>query len=218
MDLDQERVIIEASRKDPEKFGLLFDKYYETILNYVVRRVGDVAVAQDITSTVFMKAYKKMWQFRWRGLPFVAWLYRIASNEIKTYYRKGVDGLLSLEELKEESGFEPSELQNVEEELIQAEEKLQEHKQFLLVQQEIAQLDPKYQEVLHLRFFENKKIREIGDILGKNTGTVKSLVSRGLKKLRENISPVNEVVEKKEDSQNIFDISIIGLQTKKVIL
>jgi len=72
MDLDYEKQLVKKAKKDPEAFGELFDEYYKTIFNYVLRRVADVAVAQDIASTVFFKAFSKIWQFEWRGVPFVA--------------------------------------------------------------------------------------------------------------------------------------------------
>lgn len=186
-ELYQEKLLIDQARTNPDKFGELFDKYYQAIFKYTLKRVADVAVAQDITSEVFYKGYKKLWQFSWQGVPFVAWLYRIANNEIKTYYRKGKRVVVSIDELREESGFEPADMVDIEDELIAAEEKLLRYGTFLEVKKEIDKLDHKYQEVLHMRFFENLKIREIGDALGKSQGTIKSLVSRGLAKLRNNV-------------------------------
>ncbi len=184
MNLSEERLLVEAARKDPDKFGELFEVYYQPIFRYSLRRVADVALAQDIASRVFLKAYRKLWQFRWRGVSILAWLYRIAGNEIKSHYRKAKHEVVSVEDLKELSGWEPEDMQNVEQELVEAEEKLERHKQFLKVNQLMKNLDMKYQEVLYLRFFEDKKIREIGEVLGKKEGTVKSLLSRGLVKLR----------------------------------
>lgn len=192
--LNQEKALIEQARKDPEGFGKLFDYYYNDILNYCIRRTEDVALAQDIASTVFFKAYKKLWQFKWQGLPFIAWLYRIANNEIKSHYRKSSSFHSSLEEMREEAGFEPSVMDDVEEEIIAAEEKLERHQQFLEVKEQMDLLDPKYQEVLHLRFFQKLKIDQIAQVLNKKPGTVKSLVSRGLAKLRHQVETEQEQV------------------------
>lgn len=188
MTLEQERQLVEQARKDPDKFGVLFDKYYQQIFDYTIRRVGDVAVAQDLSSTVFYKAYRKLWQFKWRGLPFVAWLYRIASNEVKSYYRKSSAHMISLDDLKEDVGFEVVGKENLEHELLKAELELEKHFDFLRVMREIEKLDTKYQEVIHLKFFEQMKIKEMSQVLGKKPGTIKSLVSRGLSKLRHNLS------------------------------
>ena len=187
MTLTDEKKLVDAARRDPDKFGELFNNHYQQIFDYVVRRVGDVAVAQDVSSTVFYKAYKNLWQFKWRGVPFVAWLYRIAGNEIKSYYRKSGNNLLSIQDLEEESGFEVSGKENLEQELVNAEIELEKHFDFLKIQREIEKLDEKYQEVLHLKFFEKMKIKDMSKALNKKPGTIKSLISRGLAKLRTNV-------------------------------
>lgn len=187
MTLAQEKKLVDEARKNPDKFGVLFDRHYQQIFDYVLRRVGDVPTAQDIASTVFYKSYKNLWQFKWRGVPFVAWLYRIASNEVKSYYRKAGNNLISIENLEEESGFEVTGKENLEQELLNAELELEKHFDFLRIQKQIEQLDEKYQEVLHLKFFEKMKIKEMSKALNKKPGTIKSLVSRGLAKLRANV-------------------------------
>ena len=73
-------------------------------------------------------------------------------------------------------------------EMMEAQEKLQQHADFLSCQRLVSELDLKYQEVLSLRFFERKEIKEIGEILGKSEGTIKSLLHRGLKKLRDQMT------------------------------
>lgn len=194
MTLEQERQLVEAARKDPNQFGKLFDMYYQQIFDYIVRRVGDVPTAQDLASTVFYKAYQKLWQFKWRGLPFVAWLYRIASNEIKSHFRNQSSKIVSLNELKEEVGYEVADDQDLEAELLNAELALERHFDFLMLRKQLAQLDVKYQEVLHLKYFEKKKIDQISQILNKKPGTIKSLISRGLARLRKTMVKQPEMV------------------------
>lgn len=175
--------MIKEARHDPEAFGLLYDKYYQPIFSYILRRTADIELAQDICSNTFFKALKKLGQFQWQGVPFSAWLYRIASNEIANHFRKNKRPPVSLENLAQK-GFVPAALSNPEQELIEAQEKLKNHQEFLGIQQKIILLSPKYQEVIGLRFFEKKKIKEICEILGKREGTVKSLLHRGLEKLK----------------------------------
>ncbi len=210
MDLKEEKRLVDEARSDPEKFGQLFDLYYDKIFNYCVRRVGDVAIAQDVTSTTFFKAYKKLWQFKWKGVPFVAWLYRIAGNEIKSFYRSKKNNLMSLDELREVAGFEPADETDVEQECIDAQEEVERHEKFLEVKEAIDEMDEKYREVLYLRFFEEKKIAEIGEILGKKQGTVKSLVSRGLSKLRDVF--VRQGVEEPKVHKGELPVGDSGLQ------
>jgi RNA polymerase sigma-70 factor (ECF subfamily) len=91
---------------------------------------------------------------------------------------------VSLEELQEQ-GFELLSPHDPENELIEAQEKLKQHQEFLEIQQKIIRLPAKYQEVIALRFFEKKQIKEIAEILGKREGTIKSLLHRAVEKLRE---------------------------------
>ncbi len=191
-DLSEEK-LIEKAKYDPQAFELLFEKYYSPILNYTLRRVGEVAPAQDITSDVFFIVFKKISQFKWRNIPFSAWIYRIASNEIAYYFRKNKVRNISLDMLLESSQWEPVGEYGVEEELKSAEAELKEHRQFLLLQKAIQNLSLKYQEVICLKYFEGKKIKEISVILGKKENTIKSLLKRG-----------REILEKEVHSDATF--------------
>ena len=77
-----ERLLIEAAQKDPRRFADLYELHFEQVYAFVVRRVGDQDVAEDVTSDVFHKALASLKHFEWRGVPFVAWLLRIAANAI----------------------------------------------------------------------------------------------------------------------------------------
>ncbi len=183
-DQSAEKELIARAQTDPQVFGEVFDMYYPAIFGYILRRVGNVELAEDIASQVFLKALKKLWQFQWRSIPFSAWLYRIASNEIAYYFRTQHKPAVSLDIMLQDEGYEPPDHSDFQEELMQAEEELARHKDFLMVQQRLKELPAHYQEVIALRFFEHKKIEDIAIILGKKPGTVKSLLSRGLEKLR----------------------------------
>lgn len=182
MDIDQEKELIRRAKADPAAFGRLYDAYYPKIFGYALRRTGSLEAAQDITAETFFKALSRLWQFRWRGVPFSAWLYRIATNELNQYYRKG-GRTVSLEVLRAQ-GFDPASAHTPEGELVEAQAELERHRDFLAYQAAISRLGQKYQEALALRFFEHKKFSEIASILGKSEGTVKSLVHRGLEQLR----------------------------------
>src|SRR6266850_2171110 len=184
MDSDNERALIERAKKDPEAFGILFEKHYPATFGYVFRRVEDWSVSKDITSEVFLKAFKGLWRYRWQGIPFSSWLYRIATNEVRMYLRKGRRSVVSLEQLMEEIGFEPIDPQTLDAERLDAERKLQEHADFLAIQSKILELPPKYQDVITLRYFERKTVKEVAEILNTREGTVKSLLSRGIRRLQ----------------------------------
>jgi len=185
MDLSEEKELVRQAQKAPDAFAKLYDQYYPRIFGYVLRRTANLEAAQDITSETFFKALKKLWQFRWRNISFSPWLYKIATNEINQYFRKAeYKKSASLEELQEQ-GFEPISSHNPESELIEAQENLKQHQDFLEIQVKIVRLPAKYQEVIALRFFEQKQIKEISEILGKKEGTIKSLLYRAVDKLRE---------------------------------
>ncbi len=188
LDLKQQEALVEQAKSDPGAFGVLYDVHYSQVFNYVLHRTASIQAAQDITSEVFFKALKNISKFRWRGVPFSAWLYRIANNETATYFRRGKNGEVRWEDISE---FDESSSPAAEEELIEAEAELRRHDQYLALHDRMRQLDIKYQEVIALRFFENKQTNEISAILGKREGTVKSLLHRGLKKLRMSLERCN---------------------------
>jgi len=179
MDLNEEKELIKQAQKDPEVFAKLYDEYYPKIFGYILKRVANFEIVQDIASETFFKALKKLWQFRWRNISFSAWLYRIANNEIANYFRRNKYKPVSLDKVPE-----PIAVHNPEAEILEAEQELKKYQDFLKIQEKISKLPIKYQEVITLRFFEKKKIKEICEILGKKEGTVKSLLHRGIEKLR----------------------------------
>jgi len=183
MDLSEQEKLIEKARLDPTAFGELYDQFYSQIYYYILGRVASVQIAQDITSEVFFKALKNIKQFRGHNsTSFSSWLYRIATNHANDYFRKNRHKVLSLEDIPDMIDISnPS----FEEELLQAETELKKQKDFLVMHQSISRLPVKYQQVITLRFFEKKREKEIAQIMGKPEGTVKSLLHRGLKKLKE---------------------------------
>ncbi|XOB40943.1 MAG: RNA polymerase sigma factor [Candidatus Nealsonbacteria bacterium] len=182
MNLEKERELVKKAQKDPKAFAKLYNEHYSRIFGYALKRTANLEIAQDITSETFFKALKKLWQFRWKNISFSAWLYKIVNNEIANYFRKN-KYKVSLEKIPE-----PVALSNPFTEIIEAEQELKKHQDFLMLQEKISKLPIKYQEVIVLRFLEKKKIKEIGEILGKKEGTIKSLLHRGLEKLRKLIN------------------------------
>jgi len=178
-----ERRLVEQAKTDPLAFGRLFDAYYDRILNYVLHRTADVYVAQELTSNVFYNAMKSLGKFRWRSVPFGAWLYRIATNEVNGHYRRrsrsrtaGIDHMLTDQLVDPTAGTD--------QEIITAQQAAADNKLFLELHAAIAGLSEKYQEVIVLHYFEKKSLEEIKLILGKPMGSVKSRLHRGRKLLR----------------------------------
>ncbi len=191
--MSNEYNLVELAKNDKHAFGELFDRYYDDIYKYILHRTANVELAQDLTSDTFIKVMRKLWTFRWRKIPFSAWLFKIASNEVNGYYRKYKNfKKVPLENLIDNIDIDSaSENFQIQKELKEAEAKLEENIMFLELHKAIASLKNKYQEVITLRFFENKKIKEIAEISGKSEGTIKSLVHRAVKQLHAKLSSSN---------------------------
>lgn len=180
MTLDQEQDLLTKIQSDPKQFGVVFDQWYKPIFGYVFRRIGTHDVTADIVAETFLKAFLKIHSFKWQGVSISAWLYRIATNEVNQYARNNkykperLNSFLDIERVQ--FAIRPQ----IE---VQAEE-LEKYTEFKRVKEKLLQLDLKYQEVIALRYFEKKDILEIAAILNKPDGTIKSLLSRGLEKLR----------------------------------
>lgn len=182
--VDNERQLILEAQKNPKAFSKIYEIYYKKIFNYLLRRTAHIELAQDLTSEVFFKAYQNLWQFRFRKISFSAWIYRIATNHLIDFFRKHKYSALSLEKLSEEKGYEPAHYQTPKHELIVLEEELKKHTDFLTIQKLILNLSFDEQTIITLKFFEKKKINEIAEITGKKPGTIKSILSRSMEKLR----------------------------------
>lgn len=152
MDTNEEKELIKQAQKNALAFGKIYDFYYPKIFGYVLRRTANFQIAQDITSETFFKALKPLWQFRFKGVPFSAWLYRIATNETANYFRKRKYTF----SLDNESIPEPIALHNQEEEFMEKQEQFRKHEDFLKIQEQIAVLPIAY---LGDKVKEGKRIR-----------------------------------------------------------
>jgi len=153
--------LVRRAGNDPRAFGELYDRYYPRILGYVFRITGDYSIACDITSETFLKAWIKIGTFKWRGISISSWFFKIASNELNQYFRR--------------KAYTPH----------------------TLLDQSLAGLtafatgrggqepDPG----TRLEQLEEYRIRQISEILGKREGTIRSLLFRGLEKMKRLIDP-----------------------------
>lgn len=183
MTLEEEKVLLDEIRTNPGAFGTIFDEYYKGIFGYVFRRTADYDLALDISSETFLKAFLGMARYQSRGISISFWLYRIATNELNAHFRRVPFLPSRLNSLSEQDLGKVAKTEAFEErEALERELAL--HEEFLAVLRELRTMPLRYQEVVSLRYFEKKTIREIGVILGKSEGTVKSLLFRGVEKLR----------------------------------
>ena len=182
-----EEQLLKDIENDPQKFGEVYEAFHNKIFGYVYRRTTDYEAASDITAETFLKAYVNISKFKWNNISLLYWLYKIATNELNKYFNSHKYKPLSLSRIQEEYGIDITDHSNAETESMKLQNELEKHQEFMRINDSIRMLDIKYQEVISLRFFEHKSIKEIAIILTKKEGTVKSLLSRGIEKLKEKI-------------------------------
>jgi RNA polymerase sigma-70 factor, ECF subfamily len=168
-----ERVLVEAAQRDPAKFEALYELHFERVYAFVASRVRDRATAEDVTSEVFHKALANLPSYEWRGVPFAAWLLRIAVNAIVDCAKRAAREFPAPDDPPEPSV--PLDLQDSEMRAIEHRAQL-----FRLVRQ----LPKVQRQVVYERFVEQRSIREIAQRLGKTEGAVKQLQLRAVQNLR----------------------------------
>lgn len=172
-DIAEEASIIEKSQHDPVHFRALYEKYFKRIFLFVYRRVGDKESTGDLTSQIFLKALMNINKYEPRGLPFSAWLFRIALNECSNFFRKQKrDRCVSLDSAAVDTLFEDITADHGKTELL---EKLP---------QMLQRLRADELQLIELRYFEQRPFREVGDILGITETHAKVRVYRTLDKMK----------------------------------
>ena len=173
---DKER--IEAAKGNPAAFGELYERYVDRIYNYIYHRVGNVHDAKDLTSRTFYRALSHLQAYEDKGLPFSAWLYRIAHNLMANWHRdRNRRPVVALDELIIESSSEE-----------RPESWTESRDDEQLLREVISELDPARQELLVLKFSEGLSNTEIGAVMGRSEGAIKSLYHRTLLELRKRMS------------------------------
>lgn len=162
-----DRLLVEAAQKDPARFGDLYELHFDLVYAFASRRVGNRDVAEDLTSEVFHKALANLHRFEWRGVPFAAWLLRIAANAISDHAKRA-DRELSFEDPPE----------------ISAKPRMEQAQDLARLLRLVNELPEDQKNVLVMRFAGEKSIREAAQQLGKSEGAVKQLQFRGLQNLR----------------------------------
>ncbi len=182
VDVAEDVNLAQAIQGDHEAFGILYEQYVERIFNYVYYRTGNQHDAEDLTAKVFFRAMRRLPDYEQRGLPVSAWLYRIAHNLVANWHRdRGRRPEISLDE-----GY--------------ASIPHSEHPEVTLLHREeqndllriIQDLPPERQQLIILKFVEHMSNAEIGQIMGRTEGAVKSLYHRTLLSLRFEMETVSD--------------------------
>ncbi len=175
-EIRQEYEAIGLTKKDPTAFGVLYEKYFDRIFNFIYTQTDNEELTADLCSQTFLIALSNVGKFEFRGVPVSAWFYKIASNEVKRHYRKiKSQKVYSLEEVRIR-------------ELFGREEEDYSEEVFDKLVELMKDLPDEMLEVLQLRFFEEKDFKEIAFILDITESGAKMRTYRALDKLRKDFN------------------------------
>ncbi|OGO17935.1 MAG: hypothetical protein A2Z14_03130 [Chloroflexi bacterium RBG_16_48_8] len=179
---EEELQLVHLAGSQPEAFGELYERHVRKIYNYIYYRTGNHDDAEDLTARVFQRALKHVANFQDQGVPFSAWLYRIAHNLVANWHRdRSRKPVVPLEDhlFVRGSGDHP------EMEAIAIEER-----EILLAA--VQRLPPERQQLLIFKFVERLTNAEIGRIMDRTEGAIKSLYHRTLNALREEVGRLDD--------------------------
>ncbi len=167
---------IEHARRDAQAFAPLYERYFADIFRFVHRRAGARELAADLTQQTFLKAMLGLPRYRSVGLPFRAWLYRIALNELRMHWRKRREVVMELsfvevQGLREGMGLEDSE------------EDMQR------LAHALSRLQPDKARLIELRYMDGMSFAEVGQVLGIGEDAAKMRTHRVLNALRADVGP-----------------------------
>jgi len=186
--IDDSKLIELAAKGEAEAFGDLYDRYVRKIYNYIYYRTGNINEAEDLTSRVFQRAFRHIQNYNQRGVPFSAWLYRIAHNLVANWYRdRSRKKEVALgDHIESDSHFDFPE---------NALEKNEETEKLLRA---IRRLPSERQQLVILKFVEGLSNAEIGVIMRRSEGAIKSLYHRTLQSLRTEIEKIEKPDKKRK--------------------
>ena len=177
-----QNILIQKAKEDRAAFAQLYRMHYELVFRYCARRLFNRHAAEDVTSTVFLKVLRKLGSFEGNSQGFRNWLYSIATNAINDHLRtkaRRADAIrMATQEL--DCSAPPG-----------SDTDLQEIN--VALKQAVLALQPKYQTVITLRFFEKMRLVEIAEVLNQNPATIRSQLSRALKRLRKELRAVGHL-------------------------
>ncbi len=178
-----ESELIKRAKADKDAFGELYELYVDRIYNYVYYRTGNANDAEDLTARIFFRAMQHIGNYQDRGLPFSAWLYRIAHNLVANWHRdRSRRKIISIDDITRWQAPEKGP------EFVT---QIMEDKDALL--DAIRRLPADRQELLILKFVEQISNAEIGEIMGRSEGAIKSLYHRTLLSLRDDLQRTHDI-------------------------
>jgi RNA polymerase sigma-70 factor (ECF subfamily) len=173
---DEESLIRRAQQRDQVALTQLYEENFDKIYRYIVLKIGDRTEAEDLTQLVFLNALKSISSYRFKGMPFSSWLYRIAHNQVVDYLRKkSRRATVPLDETIAAGKEDPGQI---------TEKKLEIEELALAAKQ----LTAAQQEVISLRFTADMSIAEVAKTMGRSVGAVKALQHSAIVALRKVLS------------------------------
>lgn len=170
--VEEKRLIQAASKGDSQAFATLYRANVQMIFRYVYYRVSDSQLAEDLTADVFTKAFKAMGSYKDSGKPLVAWLYRIAHARVVDHYRK-TERRPNETDIEKVSVSTSADMDN----------RLLRQQTAKALRLAISELTADQQQVVILRFIEDKRLEEVAQLMGKNVNAIKALQHRALRSL-----------------------------------
>jgi RNA polymerase sigma-70 factor (ECF subfamily) len=174
---EEQAILVSASQGDLESFGILYEKYVDRIFNYVYYRTGNVHDAEDLSARVFFRALHHIHTYTDRGVPFSAWLYRIAHNLVANWHR----------DRSRHQEIPLSDAPTIHYKGDAPEVALMQNQERDALLRLIRHLPSERQHLLILKFVEHMSNAEIGETMGRSEGAVKSLYHRTLLALRDDL-------------------------------
>jgi RNA polymerase sigma-70 factor (ECF subfamily) len=167
----ESELIKQAVKRDAPAFGELYQLHLRQIYRYIFYKVGNPSEAEDLTEQVFLKAWEAMPRYREQGVPFAAWLFRLAHNTVIDYHRTKHEAV-ALDELidAEDGQASPEDVTST-------------RLDVQTLQTAITRLTPEQQQVVILRFVQGLSHGEVAAIMGKNEGAIRGLQHRALEAL-----------------------------------
>jgi RNA polymerase sigma-70 factor (ECF subfamily) len=172
--IEEEWTLIQAAQTNPSRFGVLYNRYYEQIFRFIYQRTADEDLCADLCAQTFIKAMQNLSKYSYKGVPFSAWLYTIASNEIKQYFRKSNKSRVVT--------LEDNYVNTIKDEM---DDKVELEINIVRLEKVLKKLKPDEIQMIELRFFEKRPFKEVGDILGMTENNAKVKVHRIILKLKD---------------------------------
>ena len=170
--IQEEYLLVKAAQQNPRRFSVLYERYYQQIFLFIYKRVDEEEQTADVTSQVFLKAMMSLEKYKFKGVPFSAWLYRIAINEVNQFFRESKNRRT----ISVESAALPLLMEEVEEPSNEA--------AVTRMLQVMQSLSPDEVQLIELRYFEKMPFKQIAEIYHITENNAKVRMYRILGKMK----------------------------------